>query len=628
MCGIAGMVAPASPARGQLVRSMVAAIHHRGPDEGGLHEDDHVALGIRRLAIQDVVHGHQPVYDESRRIVATLNGELYNVGELREMLIARGHELASASDTECIPHLYEEFGPAFVELLRGMFAIALWDSAKQVLLLYRDRLGKKPLVYRHEGKALAYASEMKSLLVDPSLSREVDPVAISHYLTFQYVPAPWTALRGVAKLPPGSMAIFKDGKLKVSKYWDLEYAPSGAADPRSDAELVDELKSRFLEAVRLRLLSERPLGAFLSGGLDSSAVVAAMREVGVSDLKTFSIGFEQDTHNELPHARRVAERFSTDHHEFVVKADALDVLPRLARMFDEPYADSSAIPSWYLAEMAGAHVVVALNGDGGDELLGGYSRYTRFLAAGTRQLPRWAIGPLQAVGPRLQRAGRKNAMIRKAGTAAILLADRDPMQRYARFLSYFRPEEKSALFSPSMTESVSSSAGSFDLVGEIWSRHTGTDSINRLLAVDTLSYLPGDLLPKVDITTMSVSIEARSPFLDHTLFEWAAGIPGNRKIHRGSGKHLLKLMLEDWMPADLVHRRKQGFGVPLGEWLRGPLRDLTYDLLTDATARSRGYFRPEAVSALVDGHMAGVDRSPHLYALVMLELWHREVLGG
>ncbi len=607
---------------------MVASIHHRGPDEGGLHEDGHVALGIRRLAIQDVLHGQQPVYDESRRIVATLNGELYNVEELRQLLLARGHTLASASDTECIPHLFEEFGPGFVSQLRGMFAIAVWDSNTRTFYLYRDRLGKKPLVYRHERGSLSYASELKALLVDPSLSREVDPVAISHYLTFQYVPAPWTALGAVRKLPPGSMATLRDGELAIERYWDLEYAPRGTHEPRSDAELVAEFREKFVESVRLRLLSERPLGAFLSGGLDSSAVVAAMREIGVADLKTFSIGFEQDSHNELPHARRVAELFGTDHHEFVVSPDALDILPRLARMFDEPYADSSAIPSWYLAEMAGRHVVVALNGDGGDELLGGYSRYSRYLAAGTRQLPDWLVKRLEQVGPRLHRAARGNALVRKAGTAAILLADRDPATRYARFLSYFRPEEKAGLFSDEMMARLASELGSYALVEDLWSTHAGTDDVNRLLAVDTFSYLPGDLLPKVDITTMSVSIEARSPFLDHTLFEWAAAIPGARKIVRGSGKHILKQALEEWMPHDLVHRRKQGFGVPLAEWLRGPLRDLTYDVLTDAEAGSRGYFRPDRVKALVDAHMDGQDRAPHVYALLMLELWHREVLGA
>lgn len=628
MCGIAGVARPANEERHALVQRMVSAVTHRGPDEGGLYEDEHVALGIRRLAIQDVSHGQQPVHDESGRIVATLNGEIYNVADLRALLLARGHRLASGSDTECIPHLFEEFGPGFVSHLRGMFAIAVWDRATRTLYLYRDRLGKKPLVYRHDGETLAYASEIKALLVDSSLSREVDPVAVSHYMTFQYVPAPWTALRDVRKLPPAHMAVFRDGQLSVSRYWDLQYADRSIRDQRTDQELREEFRERFVESVRLRLVSERPLGAFLSGGLDSSAVVAAMREAGVADLKTFSIGFEQDSHNELPHARRVAKLFATDHHEYVVKPDALDILPRLARMFDEPFADSSAIPSWYLAEMAGQHVVVALNGDGGDELLGGYSRYTRFLKGGTRTLPAWVVRRLQHAGPVLQRVGRHHPLVRKTGTAATLLADRDPVLRYARFLSYFRPEEKVGLYSKDMAAAVASAPGSYDLVQGLWEKHGNTDDINRLLAVDTFSYLPGDLLAKVDITTMSVSVEARSPFLDHTLFEWAAGIQGQRKVVKGSGKHILKQLLEEWMPHDLVHRRKQGFGVPLGEWLRGPLRGLTYDVLTDGRARSRGYFRPEAVRALIDSHMEGVDRSPHLYALVMLELWHREVLDG
>ena len=626
MCGVVGSVEPGSAGRDQLVHDMNAAIRHRGPDDDGFYADPDVALAMRRLAIQDVAHGQQPVFDEQGTVVAMFNGELYNVAELRQMLIARGHRLANDSDSECIPHLYEEFGPRFVDKLRGMFAIALWDKRSRTLHLYRDRLGKKPLFYSHVGGRLTFASELKGLLVDPRLDREADQTAISHYLTFQYVPAPWSAVAGARKLPPGHMATFRLGALDVERYWTLDYRPASLPDDRTDETLVEEFREKLLESVRLRLVGERPLGAFLSGGLDSSAVVGAMREVGVTDLRTYSIGFEQDSHNELPFARRVAEQFETDHHEYVVKPDALSVIPKLAAMFDEPYADSSAIPSWYLADMASREVVVALNGDGGDELLGGYTRYTSYLSGRSVRVPRSATKSMRRVGQWLQAHGSVSPLVRKAGTAATLLAESDPAHRYARFLSYFRPEEKDDIFSAEMRSRVGHE-DSYALVDQVWRGARDSDVVNRLLAVDTFTYLPGDLLPKVDITTMSVSLEARSPLLDHTLFEWAAGVAGHRKIVGGSGKHILKQALVGSLPDDLIHRRKKGFGVPLGEWLRGPLRELVHDTLTDATATARGHFDPLKVRTLIEQHMNGQDRSPQIYALLMLELWYREVLG-
>ena len=626
MCGIVGRLEPTSQSRAELVRAMNATIIHRGPDEVGIYEDDQVALAMQRLAIQDVSHGHQPARSESGDIVAMLNGELYNVASIRETLEQRGHTLASASDTECIPHLYEEFGLAFVDHLRGMFAISLWDRRAGRLVLVRDRVGKKPLYWSDVGGELIFGSELKALLADPAIPREVDPVAISHYLTYQYVPAPWAAVQGVHKLPPAHLLVRDDSGTRVQRYWSLEYAPEGSAAPE-DQELVEQLRGHLLDAVKVRMIGERPLGAFLSGGLDSSAVVAAMHMVGASDIRTFSIGFEEESHNELPYARRVAEHYGTKHEEQVVRPDALDVIPALARSFDEPYADSSAIPSFYLAQMTRQHVVVALNGDGGDEALGGYTRYLRYLTSGGRRLPPPVASGLSWAGTKLRQHSARSPYIRKAANAATLLGEAHPADRYARFLSYFRPDEKLGIASPGFAE-VMRQNDSYALVRDLWKRHSDTDVINRLLAVDTHSYLPGDLLPKVDITTMSVSLEARSPFLDHRFLEWAAAIPGNRKIAGRSGKHLLKLALHGWIDDDLIHRRKQGFGVPLGEWLRGPLREMVADLLTDSTAQGRGYFEPTGVQHIIDQHMSGIDRSSHLYALLMLELWHREVLGS
>ena len=624
MCGIVGRLGRTSERRAELVRAMNATIIHRGPDEEGIYEDDHVALAMQRLAIQDVCHGHQPARSESGDIVAMLNGEIYNVAAIRLMLEQRGHTLDSASDTECIPHLYEEFGLSFVDHLRGMFVISLWDRRAQRLVLVRDRLGKKPLYWSEVGGELVFGSELKALLADPAIPREADPVAISHYLTYQYVPAPWAAVKGVQKLPPAHLLVRDESGTRVQRYWSLEYAPVGSTAP-DDRELVEQLRGQLLDAVKVRMIGERPLGAFLSGGLDSSAVVAAMHQIGASDIRTFSIGFEEESHNELPYARRVAEHYGTKHEDLVVRPDALEIIPRLARSFDEPYADSSAIPSWYLADMTRQHVVVALNGDGGDEALGGYTRYLRYLTSGGRRLPRPLARGLSQAGTMLRQHSARSPYIRKAANAAMLLGEADPADRYARFLSYFRPDEKLDIAAPEFAQ-VMRDNDSYVLVRDLWKQHSGTDVINRLLAVDTHSYLPGDLLPKVDITTMSVSLEARSPFLDHHFLEWSAAIPGNRKIVGRSGKHLLKLALDGWIDDDLIHRRKQGFGIPLGKWLRGPLREMVTDLLTDSTARGRGYFEPKGVQHIIDQHMSGIDRSSHLYALLMLELWHREVL--
>ncbi len=626
MCGITGLLRDGSDDRDRLIRRMAGCIVHRGPDAGGFHEDDRAALAIRRLAIIDVAHGEQPVYDESRSIVVVFNGEIYNYRALRETLLARGHILASESDSECIPHLYEEFGDDFVTHLRGMFAIALWDRRRGRLLLARDRLGKKPLYYRTDGDGIAFGSELKSLLADPSLRREVDPAALSHYLTYQYVPAPFSIYEGVAKLPPAHVLAYENGRVQTWCYWRLRYPAAGAPDPRTEEDLAEELRTRLLESVRVRLMSERPLGAFLSGGLDSSAIVAAMSRTSSDTVRTFSIGFEDESHNELPYARQVADLYGTEHHELVVHPDVEDLLPTLARGFDEPFADSSAIPSYYLAQMAREHVVVALNGDGGDEALGGYTRYARFLSTPTRTLPRPVAAGLGAGGRLLAPLGSHSAAVGKVSRAALLLADSHPARRYGRFVSYFRPEEKRLLFSPVFANRVRH-VDSYALVERLWDEYGHTDAVNRLLAVDTHSYLPGDLLAKVDITTMAVSLEARSPLLDHEFVEWTATLPGRWKVQGGTTKYLFKKALAPWLPDRLIHREKMGFGIPLAAWLRGPLKATLNDALTDATARDRGWFDPGAVRSLIDQHMSGLDHSARLYALLMLELWAREVHG-
>lgn len=625
MCGIAGLVMPRTPQRDAMLRRMSHAITHRGPDSDGFHEDSHAGLAMRRLAIIDVQHGEQPVYNESRQVVAVFNGEIYNYRELQADLEARGHVLGSRSDSDVIPHLYEDYGLDFVQQLHGMFAIALWDRTRSRLVLARDRFGKKPLYYRHDANGTAFASEVKALLADPSTDRTPDPVALSHYLTYQYVPAPFSALASVRKVEPASLLVVEAGGCRTCRYWSLDYRDTAAPSPSDMPALAEELRDRLLNAVSSRLVSERPLGAFLSGGVDSSAVVAAMSRVSTEQVKTFSIGFDDESFNELPYARQVAQLYGTDHHEMIVRPDVTDILPRIARSFDEPFADSSAIPSYYLAQMAREHVVVALNGDGGDEAFGGYLRYPRFLQTPARDLPPALARSLYRSGRLLRPLAHRSSIANRLWRSSVLLAEPKAARRYARFMSYFRPEEKEGLLSDDFADSIGG-ADSYDLIDRVWDAHAETDAVNRLLAVDTYTYLPGDLLPKVDITTMASSLEARSPFLDHHLVEWAAALPGELKVRSGTTKWLLKEALEPWLPGELIHRRKMGFGIPLATWLRGPLRELAFDTLTDGRARSRGWFRSNTVSELLTDHMAGRDRSPQIYALLMLELWMRDVV--
>ncbi|MEW2493207.1 asparagine synthase (glutamine-hydrolyzing) [Streptomyces nodosus] len=617
MCGIAGMVSTESPDPA-AVREMCDALAHRGPDGEGFHTGDHVALGMRRLAVIDVVGGDQPVFNEDRSVVAVFNGEIYNYPELRRDLLSRGHTFRTGGDSECLVHLYEEHGADLVRHLRGMFAFALWDATAGRLLLARDRVGKKPLYYRDTHGSLSFASELKALSAIAPDGREVDPVALHHYLTYQYVPAPWSILQGVRKLPPGSLLTWQDGRSRIRRYWTLDFSPLAVTDEREAAERTREL---LLEATRIRMVAERPLGAFLSGGIDSSAVVAAMARLSPEPVKTFSVGFDDARFDERSHARAVARQYGTDHHEFVVGASALDVLPTLAWCFDEPFADSSAIPSFYVAQLSRRQVTVALNGDGGDETFGGYTRYVQMGRMERFRVHPAARAALRQLGGALMTSGSAGAHRRRAGLVLTLLGENAP-RRYARMMSYFAPEQKRALYTEELSERTAG-VDSYALLDEIFRDSRAVGPANRLMDVDVNSYLPGDLLVKVDITTMANSLEARSPFLDHRLMEWAARLPAELKVRRGTTKYLLKKAMQDWLPPELLHRPKQGFGVPLAHWLRTDLRDVAWDVLTDRTARSRGFFRPEAVRRLLDEHQAGENRTRQLWALMQFELWHR-----
>ncbi|GGO65552.1 asparagine synthase (glutamine-hydrolyzing) [Nonomuraea cavernae] len=618
MCGIAGIVSASGPDPA-LVRRMCDVMRHRGPDGAGFHDDAQAALGMRRLAIIDVATGDQPVYGENDRVVAVFNGEIYNFAELREDLARRGHRLRTAGDSECLVHLYEEYGVDFLHRLRGMFALAIWDRDRERLVLARDRIGKKPLYWRTDHDSIHFASELKALAQDPGMPRELDLLALHHYLSFQYVPAPQSIYQGVHKLPPGHFLTWEHGRIDVHRYWRLDHVPRPFTDEREEEERLREL---LLEATRVRMVSERPLGAFLSGGIDSSAVVAAMAMQSPEPVKTFCIGFEDSRYDERHKARMVAEHYGTDHHEFVVTSDLLDILPRLAWHFDEPFADSSAIPSFYVAQMSRQHVTVVLNGDGGDECFGGYQRYGLMNLAGRiPAVPSPIAWGANRLGTQIMERTRSGSPARKIGRLMAFSAEA-PSHRYASLMSCFTREQKARIYTDAMRRQVAH-ADSYRLFGDIFRESALETEVGRVLELDTLTYLPGDLLVKVDITTMANSLEARSPFLDHQLMEWAAAVPSGYKVRRLQTKLLLKRAVAPWLPPKLLEFPKKGFGVPLATWLRGDLRELAYDLLTDDTARARGLFRPTAVLELLQRHMAGADYAERIWALLQFELWQR-----
>jgi asparagine synthase (glutamine-hydrolysing) len=638
VCGIAGIAnADGRPIDERVLRSMCDAIVHRGPDDEGYFvsrpergADGHfqgeasVGLGMRRLSIIDLATGHQPIHNEDKTVWITLNGEIYNYPELRAELEALGHCFYTQSDTEAIVHAYEAYGGDVAKHLRGMFAFALWDERRQRLLLARDRVGKKPLLYSIIGRELVFASEFQAILRHPDVSREVNLDAISQYLSFMCVPAPITAFAGVRKLEPGHVLIWHDGEAEVRRYWSLDFKKKiDLPEEEAGERVVDLLK----EAVRVRLMSDVPLGAFLSGGIDSSAVVALMSELSSEQVKTFSIGFEEEEFNEINHARRVAERFGTDHHEFVVRPNAVEVLPTLIRHYGEPYADSSAIPTYYLAKMTRQHVTVALNGDGGDECFAGYERYAAMrVAERYHRLPRVfrervvepAMGAFPEAGSSRSRLGKARRFMDVVG--------RPSGERYLRWTSVFSEELKSELCTSDFLRRTATAHP----LGHVqpWFEGNGEiDIVDRALMADTSHYLPNDLLVKVDIASMAVSLEARSPFLDHHVMEFAASLPASYKLRGLTTKYLLKKALKGLLPSENLTRGKMGFGVPIGKWFRGELKGFLTETILSERAVGRGYFKRDTVNRLVDEHTAGRrDYAHQLWTLLMLELWHHEFI--
>jgi asparagine synthase (glutamine-hydrolysing) len=626
MCGIVGIVdRRRRPVDEAVVGRMCEAIRHRGPDEDGFYHGEGVGLAMRRLAIIDLKSGQQPMHNADRTAWIVFNGEIYNYKEVRARLEELGHRFDTNCDTEVVIHAYDEYGAECPKHLRGMFAFAVWDERTEELFLARDRVGKKPLLYARVGDEFVFGSEFSALLEHPRVGREVNREAIHHYLTFMCVPAPLTAYRDIHKLEPGhTLRYTREGEIKTERYWQPDFSHKTRMSEEEAGERAVEI---LREAVRVRLMSEVPLGAFLSGGVDSSAVVALMSEVSSTPVKTFSIGFEEQDFSELHHARRVAEHVGAEHHEFIVRPDAMEVLPTLVEHYGEPYADSSAIPTYYVARETRRHVTVALNGDGGDECFAGYERYAAMkLASKYRGVPNLLreglIKPAVALYPTSETRRSRVRDLKRFLDAASL----PTVERYMRLVSVLDTHAKDALYTEDFSREMRAHSAA-DFVAPWFANANGAGLVDASLLADTMTYLPNDLLVKVDIASMAVSLEARSPFLDHHVIEFAASLPENLKLRGLTSKYLLKRVLAKLLPAENLSRRKMGFGVPIGHWLRGDMQKFLRDTLLSEKALGRGFFKPASVARMVELHTRGErDHAHQLWTLLMLELWFQRFI--
>jgi asparagine synthase (glutamine-hydrolysing) len=623
MCGIAGKLTyDRTAVAPELLAAMTDVVTHRGPDSGGYYFGDGVGLGHRRLSIIDLSTGDQPLTNEDRTVWVVFNGEIYNFADVRVELESLGHRFRTRSDTEIIVHGYEEWGASCIERFRGMFAFALWDARAKRLLLARDRLGVKPLYYAPLSDSLIFGSEIKSILQDPAVPRDWRPDALNAYLTLEYVPGPATIYRHVHKLPPGHLLLAEQGRVEVRKYWDLPF--TGDGDPARESEYLERLDALLRESISLRLISDVPLGAFLSGGIDSTAVVAYMVETSDAPVVTTSVGFVEKAFDELAHARTVAEHLGCEHHAVVANPDVRELLPKLAWHFDEPFADPSAVPTYYVSAAARELVTVALSGDGGDELWAGYARH---------HVERWEARARRWLGPIGSRvAGGLGSILPYSvkGARALRHLALTPADACARKHAYaiFEDDEKRGLYAPAFAAEIRD-ADPFASFKAAYEACESRDPLDRALYVDVKTYMVDDILVKVDKMSMAVSLETREPLLDHRLLEFAATVPSSLKLRGSTRKYLLRRILEPRVPASILARGKQGFEPPTGEWLRGPLADMTHALLLDGRLNDRGIFETRTVRDLWDDHREGRrDHRERLWALVMLELWFREFIDG
>ena len=622
MCGIAGVVSTTreSNITEDLVRHMCDQIVYRGPDDEGLYVADGSGLGMRRLSIIDLSGGHQPVFNEDKTAWIVFNGEIYNFPELRSQLESRGHRFLTHSDTEVIIHLYEDMGADCVTKLRGMFGLAIYDKTKRKLTLARDRLGKKPLHYALHNGNLYFASEIKSILaVAPELA-EVNSQGLLEYLYYGYVPDPITAFTGIHKLPPGYLLEFQDGKIHTRQYWDLPAYNTHA--PKNEEECLEELEQRLFEATKIRLISDVPLGAFLSGGTDSSTVVALMARASSAPVKTFSIGFKKDDFNEANWARIVAKKFNTDHHEMILEPDVVQTVQHLTSSLEEPFGDSSMLPTYYVSQMARRHVTVALSGDGGDEIFAGYDRYR--IHSDRRifeHIPEWARKFYRnQLFPRLPTSlqGRKFSY-------NISL----PWQeRYVDGLSFVPAFERDTpLLSHDFRQILNRSDDPGNVLRRYFAQAPAKDPVDQILYVDTKSYMVADILTKVDRMSMLNSLEVRVPILDHEFVEWVTGLPPEWKLRGKQQKYILRKLAERvGVPREVLYRQKQGFSLPLVHWMRNELKDMLMILLEPRTLE-RGYFAADGIRKLMDDHLLRrKTMTGRLWRLLMFELWHRNFL--
>jgi len=632
MCGITGAlwIDPQDEVTPELLQEMTHALTHRGPDDFGTYHQrvqthgvygttPGIALGHRRLSIIDVNGGHQPLSNEDQTVWTAFNGEIYNFRSLRSRLEGSGHRFATSCDTEVIVHLYEDEGADCFNHFNGMFAIAIWDQQHRKLILARDRIGQKPLYYCQQGGRFIFASELKAILKVPGISKEINPNAIDAYLTYQYVPHPNSIFQGIKKLSPGCLLEFDGKQLSVQSYWN----PLLDREVRvSKDDAAGKLRTLFDDSVRLRMQSDVPLGAFLSGGIDSSLVVASMQKQSEAKVKTFSIGFPQKEYDETQYAQEVADYLGTEHQQFQVTPDAVSILPRLIEHYDEPFADSSAIPTWYVSELTRQHVTVALSGDGGDELFAGYQRYYAVNLASLLD----RLGPLSKAGSGLlmrclPAGGKQKSLLRKARRFAEAIGS-SPPRRYLDWISIFNETRRADLYREEFLAKLSMDP--FQFLNQAWKRVGSRDAISCASLADLTTYLPCDLNTKVDIASMAHGLECRQPFLDYRLVEFAASLPVGLKWRSGRGKRLLQDAFSSDIPRSIWKRKKMGFGVPLDYWFRDELRELLHDTLTSDRCRSRGYFRIESVDQLLAEHDQSLfDHSARLWALLVLELWHQ-----
>lgn len=627
MCGICGIFnlnqQPVAPVE---IEKMNNTMFHRGPDGGDVHTDNNIGLGHRRLSIIDLSTGDQPMSSSDGQITIVFNGEIYNFQKLKSALEQKGHIFKTQSDTEVIIYAYKEWGETFIHKLRGMFAIALWDKRNQTLFLARDRVGKKPLYYHYDGKRLVFASELKAILEHPGIPRDLDHNALDSYFSFGYVPSPRSIFKDIKKIRPGHMAICSKSEFKEIEYWDLDM--NGFDPGITEEAAAEQLVELFDESVRIRLVSDVPLGAFLSGGVDSSAVVASMAKLmDGSPVKTSAIGFSEKEFNELAFAKIVSDRYNTDHNEAIVNPDALDIIDRVVWHFDEPFADSSAIPTWYVSQITRQNVTVALSGDGGDETFAGYvQRYSmnRFEDNIRKKIPFFIrnslVKGLAGVYPRIDLLPRPLRLKNFLTNLSLSFE-----QAYWRDMSfYFTPETKPELYHSDFLNAVCMDS-SFNVFEPFFKRNQSKDPVTRAQYIDIKTYMTEDILVKVDRMSMAHSLEVRAPILDHKLMEFAASLPSSLKLKREESKYILKEINKGRLPHDILYRKKQGFRVPLAHWVRHGMKDVIYETLFGPENGIDTYLNIRYVKRLWDSHQKGInDQSSQIWNIFMFEKWRRQ----